>query len=165
MGTGSSSSCNSFGLAGLEVPSIKSHGRPGLPGTQAGRSKLICLRVILCDEIRRALACEVALPWKASVSLTWRDERCRRSHSAPQRCKQGSIMASQTPKTRTDKFCFPQISQQQHFTLPLQAVSDWGPTLLGEGIIRRGGNGCCYRNASIGLTTVSWERKLHSSSL
>lgn len=60
-----------------------------------------------------------------------------------------------TPKTRIAKFCFAQISQKQHFPLCLQAVSDCGPALPREGIIRKGGNVCCYINASIGLTTVS----------
>lgn len=43
-----------------------------------------------------------------------------------------------TPKSRTAKFCFPQIPQQQHFTLSLQAVSDRGPALPQEGITREG---------------------------
>lgn len=42
-----------------------------------------------------------------------------------------------TPKTRTAKFCFPQISQQQHFTPSLQAVPDCSPTAPREGIIRK----------------------------
>lgn len=115
MGTGSSSCCNSFGLAGLEVPSINSQGRPGLFGTQPGRSRLVCPREILGDEIQ----CGARAPMD-SISLPglegWEVQKVSLSTTEVQA---GVNCGFTTPETRTAKFCFPQISQQQHFTLPL----------------------------------------------